>query len=247
MIIEKKLGIPPDYQEKALNGSNFIQSNWHANKLYVVNKLINITGKERVLDLGTGSGNFELAFANHVAEIVGIDYNSDAVKYLQEKLRNHNISNVKLINEDIRNLENVLDRSNKFDLIVILDVIEHLDYKDANILVHTLNNYLNKNGLVLVITPNYKSPWPLIECFLDTFKIVPTLASMQHLTKFDRENLTSLFKKHRFRTITLKTFNLFSFVFPLASKRLCKLELVSSINLGNLIVGVFGMKKTKVS
>jgi len=40
-----------------------------------------------VLDLGTGSGNFELAYAKKLKKIVGVDYNDKLLAFLKNKLR----------------------------------------------------------------------------------------------------------------------------------------------------------------
>ncbi|KKQ53087.1 MAG: hypothetical protein UT19_C0017G0003 [Candidatus Woesebacteria bacterium GW2011_GWB1_39_10b] len=81
IIIEKQLGIPGDYQYKALRSKNYLQSNWHRNKWLVIGNLLNQYKPEKVLDLGTGSGNFELIFSGMVKKIVGIDYNDEALNF----------------------------------------------------------------------------------------------------------------------------------------------------------------------
>src|SRR5258706_1139906 len=93
-IIEKQLGITGDYQFKAIRSRNYFQSNWHNNKLAVLQNLITKYQPQTVLDLGTGSGNFELTFANQLQKIVGVDYNDEALKFLEQELKKREIKNV---------------------------------------------------------------------------------------------------------------------------------------------------------
>ena len=86
-IIEKELGITGDYQYQALRKGNFLQSNWHANKLEIVKYLLKKYQPKSVLDLGAGSGNLELKFAHLVKKITAIDYNDEAVSFLKNKLK----------------------------------------------------------------------------------------------------------------------------------------------------------------
>jgi len=107
IIVEEKLNIPGNYQFKALNDSIFIKSNWHRNKLICISNSINVKNM-RILDLGTGSGNFEIMFSNLANEIVGVDYNVEALKFLSNELENRSIRNVRLIKEDIRNIKKLV-------------------------------------------------------------------------------------------------------------------------------------------
>lgn len=244
-IVEKKLGIPPDYQYKALRSNNFLQANWHNNKLIVLNFILKLTKAKRILDLGTGSGNFELTFAKNVDQIVGVDYNDEAIKFLKSKLRENKIKNVHLITEDIRNIEKI-KYPGKFDLIIIVDVIEHLKIAGADKLTSKITKFLKKDGKVCIITPNYKSSWLIIEKLLDKFTVFPYLKDEQHLVKFHKENLKKMFAQKGYRPLFFSTFNLFSFLFfnkSIASK-LCKLELSLKLPFGNLLVYLFEINPT---
>src|SRR3989304_7100873 len=134
LIIEKPLGIPPDYQLKALNSSNFLQSNWHNNKLVTLNFILQKVRPDRVLDLGTGSGNFEFKFHNKIKEIVGVDYNDEAISFLKSELKRKRANTVKLVNGDLREIGKMRGLG-KFDLIILIDVIEHLTAFEAGKLV----------------------------------------------------------------------------------------------------------------
>lgn len=239
-IVEKRLNIPPDYQYKAITGGNFIQANWHRNKLHVINKLIKLNRKMNVLDLGTGSGNFEIFMHNQVGKITGIDYNSRAINFLDSYLLNHNINNVDLIVAKLQNLDR-LSGLPKFDLIILIDVVEHLSQPDVDVLMKSLRKLLKKDGRVIFITPNYKSLWSIVEYMFDLLRLVPKFKEEQHLSKHYKSNLKQLIVSNKFKVDNIRTFNLFSYLIPSKafSKLLCNIELSINYPIGNLVAVVF--------
>ena len=96
----------------------------------MLDTLLKFTKHSAVLDLGTGSGNFELWCAAKVRKIVGVDYNDEPLKFLKNKLKRGKKNNVVLVQSDIRDLTKV-KRHAPFDFIVVVDVIEHIPEKDA--------------------------------------------------------------------------------------------------------------------
>lgn len=239
-IIEEKLGIPPDYQYKALNSKNFLQANWHNNKLHILSKIVPFTQEDKILNLGTGSGNFELAFAKKVKKIVGIDYNHQAILFLSTQLEKRGIKNVKLITSDIRELQK-LSNLGKFNHILIIDTLEHIEENEADKLIKLLKKHLEPNGRIYIITPNYNSSWRIIEPILDLVTIIPKLAGEQHLAKYNHQNLSNLFKKNNYKEKRVGSFNFFSYLIPnkKISNYLTELEFNMSKYLGNLLVGIF--------
>ncbi len=244
IIVEKKLGIPADYQYKAIRSKNFLQRNWHKNKLIVVNELLNFSKESSVLDLGPGSGNFELQYCKKVSNIVAIDYNNEAINFLYKKIKQRKIKNITLKVLDVRNLSRY-KTTQKFDFIVMIDVIEHIKINEAEQVVKEMNRLLKKGGRACIITPNYKSFWVYIERILDLLTIVPKFDNQQHLAKFHKQNLIQMFEKRGFKTNYIGSFNLFAFFFPKSnlSQTITKFELNSIGTIGNLLVGVFEKKK----
>ncbi len=240
-IIEKQLGIPADYQYKAIRSGNFFQSNWHNNKLIAVEGLIRPNMK--ILDLGTGSGNFEFRFAKSVAKIVGVDYNDEALAFLKKTLNDKKIKNVTLRQADIRSIGQA-GIAEKFDLIVMMDVIEHIRIGEAKAMLKQLTKMLNPRGWICIITPNYKSSWRILERLLDLVSAVPKLEDEQHLAKYDPKNLEEILESAGLVKERIGSFNLFSFLVPgkMAAGRLCRLELKSGITYGNLLWGLFEAK-----
>lgn len=241
LTVEQKLGITGDYQYKALHTGFFLQSNWHNNKLISL-RLVIKKGAD-ILDLGTGSGNLELIYGDKVKSIVGVDYNPEALGFLKSELEARKIKNVKLVKADLRTLR-LSDLGNKkFDLIIMVDVLEHLKLNYALRLVGLMKKLLRSNGKVCIVTPNYKSPWVIIEKIFDKFGLVPHLDGEQHLAKYDSVSLPQLFAVYGFKCISIRSFNFISWLFPnqKVSETLAKFELASKINFGNLLWGIFSI------
>jgi len=243
-IVEQKLGIPPDYQLKAINSSNFLQANWHKNKLVVLSKVVKLTKSTNVLNLGMGSGNYEFAHFDKVKSITCVDYNDQAIEFVKQRADNLGIKNLTLYHKDIRQLSE-LSFPYKFDLVLLIDVIEHISTAEAPLVLNAIKKLLTPTGKVVVITPNYKSGWQIIEKVLDQFTIVPKFGNEQHLAKYHRDNLNSLFNKCGFEATSFCSFNLISFAVPPVglSQLVCKLETELPFALGNLICGVYKLDK----
>lgn len=236
IIIEKKIGITGDYQYRAIRSRMWVQRFWHKNKFEVLWRTMRADKTKTVLDLGTGSGNFELLNAKRFKRIVGVDYNEEALDFLDKELKKKRITNVDLIQSDIRKLPATVMR-NRYDYVVLVDVIEHIRISEARILIRSIRGLLKKDGKIILITPNYKSVWVPIEGLSDLFSIFPKFAGKQHLSKFDPKVLTNTLFQQGFKDVETKTFNLFSYLSPFSrfNRRLLGLELRLIGNSGCLV------------
>lgn len=237
-IIERILSIPGDYQYKALNTGLWPQRNWHINKFTALEAVLNFSDEIEILDLGSGSGNFELIFSKKVKSITAVDYNDEALLFLRNKLTEEDIHNVTLVEADIKNLLEETVKNRKYNYVVLVDVIEHLILNECVLLLENIKSLLKKDGSVVVVTPNYKSSWVFIERLLDEFKLVPKLNNAQHLTKFDLRMLNSTLGSCGFYCSRWFTFNSVSYLLPFKSinKYLLKIEKKYLGELGCLIV-----------
>ena len=174
---------------------------------------------------------------------MGVDYNPEALGFLKSELEAREIKNVRLVKADLRTLRFSDLGNKKFDLIIAVDVIEHLKLSYASRLVGLMKKLLRPNGKVCIVTPNYKSPWVIIEKIFGKFGLVPHLDGEQHLAKYDSVSLPLLFAVHGFKCISIRSFNFVSWLFPTRgmSEALAKIELRSKINFGNLLWGVFSI------
>jgi len=112
----------------------------------------NYSKESKILILGAGSGAFDCRLVNGgYTRITSIDINFDNYLY-----KNNNITFIKAnLNEDF---SQVLEK--KYDLIVAIEVIEHLYSSDA--FLKSCKKLLSPQGGIIISTPNprsYGSRW----------------------------------------------------------------------------------------
>jgi 2-polyprenyl-3-methyl-5-hydroxy-6-metoxy-1,4-benzoquinol methylase len=115
----------------------------------ILKKIRKIAGKNRtfsLLEIGTGSG-FLISFLESEfpkAKLTGIEYDSRLVALTQSKIKNATVTQ--------GNAENFDLKDKRFDIIVSLQVIEHL--YQPELMLACVKKHLNKNGIFIFTTPN---------------------------------------------------------------------------------------------
>jgi len=102
---------------------------------------------ENLLDFGCGDGKFlcEYQKLNTGCNLVGIDLNKNAIKFASNML--HNIT---FLCEDVF----LLDDKNKFDVIVAIEVFEHIEMDLSKDIVSKLKTLLSEKGILIVCVPS---------------------------------------------------------------------------------------------
>ncbi|HLE48706.1 MAG TPA: class I SAM-dependent methyltransferase [Patescibacteria group bacterium] len=117
--------------------------------------LIPLKVDQRILDIGCGRGELALWMSKLTGgKVLGIDYSEDAIKLAVDAKRRWPKSvqrRVAFKHLDIKKLKTI----QKYDLVVMTEVLEHL-YPDEQIVVFgKINNLLKKDGLLFIHTaPN---------------------------------------------------------------------------------------------
>jgi len=115
----------------------------------VLRRIRRILPKSKVfslLDIGTGSG-YLLSFLESEypkASFAGLEYDSRLVELSKKKVKNANIKQ--------GNAENFNFENSKFDVIVSLQVIEHL--YNPSLMLNRIKSHLNQDGILVLTTPN---------------------------------------------------------------------------------------------
>jgi len=137
----------------------------------------------QILDIGSGRGWFSLQAAQQGAEMTALD------------LSEENLSKIKAINPNITTLYgdacDVPAADGKFDLIVALEILEHL--VDPKTAVLNWKNLLKHNGKVLITVP-YKETIRYTLCIHCNRK-TPVNA---HLHSFNKDDLIKLLNHNGF-------------------------------------------------
>lgn len=141
----------------------------------IENFLPNLGGDEIFLDIGCGHGGVSSELIKKGFKVVGIEINQDAIKSLQQK-------GFTVFQKDI---SKPLEIDEKFDIVMILDVLEHLF--DPYSLLKEAKKITKRGGIIIVTIPLYFD-------IVDRFKILFTgnIISMDNLC-YGEEN----YKKFR--------------------------------------------------
>lgn len=150
----------------------FSEQNSISHSKMMVNLLLEnifLQDKGNVIDIGCGKGNFLFEFSMIKPEwnVTGIEISKNAIIHARKKLPN----------ADLREglFKNDLDK--KFDLVVALNVLEHLEQPID--FLKDISSILGENGFVLLDVPN--------------FKVNPVdLFVFDHLIHFTKETLENL-------------------------------------------------------
>jgi SAM-dependent methyltransferase len=110
---------------------------------------------DRVLDLGCGSGGHAMRLAPLVKEVVAVDYDPRELALGQARVRKAGYGNVRFEVRDIT--KSGLGDLGAFDVVVFLDVIEHLH--DRVRVLRQIARVLAPSGRVVITAPHSETPY----------------------------------------------------------------------------------------
>jgi cyclopropane fatty-acyl-phospholipid synthase-like methyltransferase len=107
--------------------------------------------RERMVDVGCGWGTFSFALADHVAEVVGVDFSEKSVALCNRRLEREPKANVRFLCADggDTGLE-----GGAWDLVLAADLFEHLYPEDSVRVVTEAYRLLRPGGRFSVWTPH---------------------------------------------------------------------------------------------
>lgn len=155
-------------------------------------KLIN-SFPSKVLDVGCGGGLLAIDIKKSFpsCEVIGLEGDKNLVKKAREYCDN-------VIQIDLNNISS-LDMSTQFDVIILADVLEHLNHPDE-VLKH-LRQYLNTDGYIITSLPNVRHYSTFIRLFV--FGIWPQnsrgIHDKTHVKFFAKKNIILLLEDSGYR------------------------------------------------
>jgi 2-polyprenyl-3-methyl-5-hydroxy-6-metoxy-1,4-benzoquinol methylase len=191
--------IPGDYQLRASRAANPVQRFWHAAKKIVVDRELPPAAGDFVVDAGCGSGVISDHLAAAGADVIAIDANPDAIRFASAEFRRPNLRFVAGFLDDQLSFDRAVDK------IYSLEVIEHMHRPQGFAMLRNFARALRPRGRVLLTTPNYRSPWPLMEWTLDRLHMVPTLDEEQHVAHYHRRSLRDLAREAGLNVVSIRT------------------------------------------
>lgn len=165
------------------------------NKFDILNNL-------EILDIGCGGGIASEPLCRLGANLTGIDESENLIniaKFHAKKMRLH-------ISYKCTNIENLIKLKNKYDTLIALELIEHVN--NLEYFCEQITNLLKKNGIIILSTINRTilSKFFVIEMAENIVKKIPK--GTHHYEKFiSPEELCNIFKKYNFQVKSLKGMN----------------------------------------
>lgn len=146
-----------------------------------VTKMIN--DKDNVLEIGCGSGLGAMYIAQNCSRVLGIDINEEEINEAKETNRRDNI--------EFKNIDffNMIENE-KYDVIVSLDVIEHMNEEDGKKFLDKTRKHLKKDGILILGTPSIYS-----------YKYQGALSKADHIKCYDKDELVNVIENYFNRTL----------------------------------------------
>lgn len=167
------------------------------------NHVIKYNLDKNILDIGSGYGELVNYANENQWNALGIELSKEAVK-IAEKFK-INVKNI--------NINNNYFYNKKFSIIILTEVIEHLD--DPNTLINNIGDLLLKNGILYLTTPNFNS--------IDRYIMSSEwhVIHKEHINYFTKKSLNNyLLSFNKFDVIEKKSFNIIFEIYKIKLKRL---------------------------
>ncbi len=147
--------------------------------------------QKRVLEVGGGIGNFTSQLAENGRSVVSVEPNESCFKELEEKTRK--LGNVRTVRATVEEMDKVLAAEDKFDCVVMMNVLEHIEDDKAVLL--ELKKRLAVGGRVIILVP--AGPWAFGK--LDK--------RLGHYRRYSKSYSTNLFSKAGLRIEKMRYYN----------------------------------------
>jgi len=138
---------------------------------------------DNVLEIGSGSGLGSIFMGQHCKSVTGIEIKKTEV---EEARRINKRSNVVFHAKDFFKMRD----KKKYDVIVAMDVIEHLAYELGEKLVEKTSHHLTNNGFLIIGTPSIYS-----------YEYQGPLSKASHVKCYDQQELIKMIEAYYQRVI----------------------------------------------
>ena len=179
-----------DYEWKSFYHGTAIQIKW---KQWIAQQVIAIVGEcynKSVIDIGCGSSPLGMLLGSQ--NYIGIDSNERKIRFMNDN--NKNIKTTKYFCGDAWGLGQF--SNDYFDIAMMIEIIEHFhNYREAGRTVKEAIRVLKPNGLLIIATPNFRSPMGIImDAIYD--KMYKGGYAKDHNIRFGKESLNVLCASH---------------------------------------------------
>jgi 2-polyprenyl-3-methyl-5-hydroxy-6-metoxy-1,4-benzoquinol methylase len=151
--------------------------------------------KGHVLEVGCGIGNISRLLVKNGFKTSLSDYSDQYFDILRREFnKNEQVENIYKIDLAEKNFEATYpDLSNKFDTIVAMNVVEHIE--DDHLAIRNCRKMLRKDGHIIILVPAF------------SFLFNSFDKELEHFRRYTGKTLTKLFEEERFEIIHKQYFN----------------------------------------
>jgi ubiquinone/menaquinone biosynthesis C-methylase UbiE len=171
-----------DHYDKGIK-DNFLQRIWHQSRCKKVLS-IPINEKDRVLDIGCHSGLFteKIVTRFNIKQIYGLDISPRAISFAKKRIKGGKFL--------VGNAHKLPYKSNYFDVVYCLEMLEHVE--DPDKVIREIKRVLKKNGHAIILIPTdnllFRITWYLWNLYQPVWKDV-------HIQSFQSSSLIDKLKK----------------------------------------------------
>ena len=135
----------------------------------------------KTLDIGVGRGEMLSCMSEWSCDYLGIDISLSTVNHCQSlNLKALHVSDIKMFLES---------NDNKYDVVTMLDVLEHIPKNEVISILSNIRNRLTKNGKLIIQVPNLQAPFGYLHHFND----------FTHFSGFVEHSLSQVVKASGFK------------------------------------------------
>lgn len=124
-----------------------------------ISHFISVSNSIRVLEVGCGEGGNLLPFAELGCFVHGIDISQDRIHQASKFFSDRKLDNTTFTCGDFLNVPIPKDESSRYDLILLHDVIEHIEPQYKLQFIETLLSWLKTQGILFVGFPAWHMPF----------------------------------------------------------------------------------------
>ena len=148
-------------QQRHLNRYKYFQELANTAREYYINYLqqyISITPYSRVLEIGCGEGGNLLPFAELECYVKGIDISQTRIEQAKDFFEEEKQQGI-FICQNFINTPIPQSDNERFDIILIHDVIEHIEPQYKQAFISHIKHYINPNGIIFFGFPAWQNPF----------------------------------------------------------------------------------------
>lgn len=187
--------VPEGYYDKifsdGLKKSKGLQYSWHYKKFKTVK--CHFPEYKTHLDIACGPGTFIGNFLDKRS--IGLDISVNQINYAK---KTYNSMRDQFY---VKDMNKEFNDEKKYDVITLLEFIEHISPDEVNDLISKCVHKLNKNGKIIITTPNYRGLWIVLEKI--TSFVGPIDYKLQHINRYTIKRIENDLK---FKKLTVKKY-----------------------------------------